>query len=535
MRRNNVKPKGLMSVILTVVMMLTFSIQADISFAATDSVRIWDYETKEHRININIVAGKTTDSIYGYKVDGITEKSHAWSVENADICKVNVNGSRISITGLREGIAKLKLSIKANDGKTYSDYAYVSVYTAISTASGKTAKATVASRSARSGTDKKNERAMLPKGTELSIYGKCGNYYRATVNYNFADGLASDRAYILASDVGIPITKITLNKTNINLKEGEEDQLKAIVHPNITTEREKISYTSSNKNTAVIYKDGAIHAKNAGKTIITAKSGNVSTMCAVIVSVADESKKATSKKIKGRISEKYRYCFLNNSAAFGKKYKLDKKLRKLLAKKLVATGYFKNVKVARNEIDDILKKEWSGSCYGMTITTALNKKKQINVRVYTKSKGKGYEINRVKTPKKNERTRNIINYYHAAQRGYNKDETYYSTSDKRKLKSILKAAKKGYVQSFGFRMKYKSTGKEVGGHRILTFNYSKKKSKKNWYAIEAYDCSKPKGNSYVYIHKNFSKIEVRGWSPKYEIYKVRTTTNFGKYAKIKIK
>ena len=86
-----------------------------------------------------------------------------------------------------------------------------------------------------------------------------------------------------------------------------------------------------------------------------------------------------------------------------------------------------------------------GACYGMAITIALNKKKQINVRKYTKSNGDGYQLNKVEIPLKNKKVGDIINYYYPSQVGMSQDEPYYTYNNKEGLKNLVKNAKNGML------------------------------------------------------------------------------------------
>lgn len=204
---------------LIVVMLLFTSINKTESVkAAADPVRIWDYKNDENKLNTSIVVGNSTDTIFGYKLNDITEKNHTWSVDDNAICRINGSGNKISLTGLKEGTTKLRIKVLATDGKTYDDFTNVSIYTPLSTANGTTRKSTMVTRAANSLTDNKNERGYIPAGTELNVYGQCGNYYRASINYTFNDGLNSNIGYVLKSDVNIPVTEITLNETSKKIK-----------------------------------------------------------------------------------------------------------------------------------------------------------------------------------------------------------------------------------------------------------------------------------------------------------------------------
>lgn len=254
------------------------------SSAAADPVRIYDFEADEGRMNASVVYGTTTNAVIGYKLNGITEKSHTWSVDDGTICRINIGSNgKISLTGLKEGLTRVRLSVKATDGKTYKDYTLVSVYTSLQTAKGTITQKTLASRSAHSGTENDNERAYIPKGTAVSIYGKCGNYYRATVTYNFTDGLETTSAYILAKDINVPVTGITLDKASAELKKGERLRLNASVIPIVATDK-TMSWKSSDPEVVSVNQNGILSGKKDGEAVIEAWTGGKTASCKVNVS-----------------------------------------------------------------------------------------------------------------------------------------------------------------------------------------------------------------------------------------------------------
>ncbi len=81
--------------------------------------------------------------------------------------------------------------------------------------------------------------------------------------------------------VVIPVTSISLNKTELALAMGQSETLIATIKPDDATER-KITWTSSNKGVAMV-EDGIVIALSVGNTTITASAGNQSASCSVVV------------------------------------------------------------------------------------------------------------------------------------------------------------------------------------------------------------------------------------------------------------
>ena len=91
------------------------------------------------------------------------------------------------------------------------------------------------------------------------------------------------RLYIKIKDVEIPVERITLNQTSIELTEGDETTLSAIITPETATNK-NIIWSSSNEEVATI-ENGKVTAKKEGTATITVttEDGNKTATCKVIV------------------------------------------------------------------------------------------------------------------------------------------------------------------------------------------------------------------------------------------------------------
>ena len=79
------------------------------------------------------------------------------------------------------------------------------------------------------------------------------------------------KAILPLDDVGV--TSVTLNKTQVTMKVGEEIELEATVMPADATDKE-VSWYSSNMHVAIVDIDGIVTAMSPGKTVITATSAD---------------------------------------------------------------------------------------------------------------------------------------------------------------------------------------------------------------------------------------------------------------------
>lgn len=95
-----------------------------------------------------------------------------------------------------------------------------------------------------------------------------------------ADNTKKATCALTVMKISIPVTGITLNKTNLSLTEGAKESLIATVAP-ANADIKSVTWTSSATDVATVSETGEITAVKAGTAVIT------------VTSVADNSKKAT--------------------------------------------------------------------------------------------------------------------------------------------------------------------------------------------------------------------------------------------------
>ncbi len=94
----------------------------------------------------------------------------------------------------------------------------------------------------------------------------------------------------------IPITSVTLNKTNLSMVKGKTEKLVATINPSNPTSDTTLEWTSSNTKVATVDKSGNIKAIGAGTATITVKTSNGKT-ATVKVTVTNPNVPITSVKI----------------------------------------------------------------------------------------------------------------------------------------------------------------------------------------------------------------------------------------------
>lgn len=326
------------------------------------------------------------------------------------------------------------------------------------------------------------------------------------------------------------VSYIKLNTTIATLYKGRKSYLRATVYPS-TASNKAYTWKSSNTKIVAVNSKGQIYARYYGEAYITAtsKDGNKRASARIIV---PRLQKGTS------LTNNYIYNFDNSSYAFlksGQKrnYSMYTKDKNNLINKIYSRH--KNEET-REEIkyfvNDTINSKWGGSCFGMSMTTALNMTGQVNIKSYTKSKGKGRQLSKVKYPKNSGRVKSTINFYQVMTPYYFDDYrnfyNYNNTKDRvAGLKSIVTTAKRNQLQSFDFYSK-------SSGHAILIKNYNKvvKIKRKNYYRLNTYDSNYPKKKTYVYIRTDYKVMIVQYYNWKLNSFDVLSNFKEYDYAKI---
>ena len=92
---------------------------------------------------------------------------------------------------------------------------------------------------------------------------------------------AGDQSATCAVTVTVPVTSVTLDKTSLELVEGDEVTLTATVKPEDATDK-TVTWTTSNEAVATIA-NGKVVAVKEGEATITAKAGDQSATCKVTI------------------------------------------------------------------------------------------------------------------------------------------------------------------------------------------------------------------------------------------------------------
>ena len=367
------------------------------------------------------------------------------------------------------------------------------------------------------------------------VIWKSSNTKVATVSNNgVVEGIKPGNITITATKSGINaickvnVQDIKINKSEIFIIEGKKEKIKACFLPKNKKIDKKLKWKIKNTKIAIIDKNNNIKAKKSGSTKLTISYGRIKKTVKITVRMKPLYISSNT------IDKDSIYPFYNEALAFFPsdwfyydnskltikknkkkrfKYYLRTKEKERLIKYMLDTKY-KGCKYIPKEsiikeIEEQINATWSGACEGMVVSVALNAGKKINIRKYTKSKGKGYKLNKVKYPKNSSAIKSIIHYYQLSQNNVITNEIT-SKNIKKESKKILKVAKLNRVQAVQIHF-----DKNKAGHRILALKYVK--FKKGYHYISTYDPNYPKKDTYIKISKNLKKFKVSNYNSIFEM------------------
>ena len=130
--------------------------------------------------------------------------------------------------------------------------------------------------------DKKGKITAKKKGTAV-ITAKVGKKrYKCRVTVKVKAAAKKPTNINPVKKPSISVKCISLDKTEINLKIGEQQKLRVSILPENTTINQKIKWTTSNENIASV-NDGMITALDEGTVIITAQIDKCKAECKVVI------------------------------------------------------------------------------------------------------------------------------------------------------------------------------------------------------------------------------------------------------------
>ena len=225
------------------------------------------------QLNASISPTDTTDS-----------KAISWTSSDSKVASVSPDGTVTAVEG-----GKATITAASSNGKTASCAVTVSVPIV-------SVKLDMTDIALEKGESRVLTATVMPSDTTDSIswtssdssvvsvdsYGKITAAEPGTATITASAGNVSASCRI---SVGISISRIVLDKTNITLIKGSRQNLKATIEPEDTTESKTVTWSSSDPSVATVDSNGKITAVEGGTAIITAQAGRATAQCKVTVIV----------------------------------------------------------------------------------------------------------------------------------------------------------------------------------------------------------------------------------------------------------
>ena len=221
------------------------------------------------------------------KPDDATDKTVTWTTSDASIATVDANGK---VTAIKEGTATVtaKAGEKSATCKVTVDKNVIAVTSVtlnkteltLTEGESETLTATVKPDDA---TDKTVTWSSSDTAVATVDNGKVTAIKEGTAIITAKAGDKSTSCTVTVNKKVIAVTSVTLNKTELTLKEGETESLTATVKPDDATDK-TVTWSTSDASIATVDTNGKVTAVKEGSTTITAKAGEIKASCTVTVS-----------------------------------------------------------------------------------------------------------------------------------------------------------------------------------------------------------------------------------------------------------
>ena len=233
-----------------------------------------------------------------YSLGNVLNSSNiVWHSSNDKIAKVDSNGK---ITGITEGTTIITASING-----YSSTCIVNVSSSYVAVNG--ISLNKSNLNILVGTEETLTKTITPSNaTNKDVMWSSSDLSVATIDQNgkvtakkvgtaiitvSASGYSSTCVVNVVNNV--VLKGISLNKSNLTIKEESSETLSIIYNPNNATNK-KITWKSSNTNVAIVNSNGKVTGKKAGNATITAISNDGGYVASCKVTVESISKNVTS-------------------------------------------------------------------------------------------------------------------------------------------------------------------------------------------------------------------------------------------------
>lgn len=237
--------------------------------------------------SLELTEGETATLTATVKPDNATNKTVTWSSSNASIATVDQNGK---VTAVAEGTATI--TAKAGEKTATCTVAVKKNVVAVESitldkSSLELTEGETATLVATVKPDNATNKTVTWSSSNASVASVDANGTVTAVAEGSAtiSAKAGDKTAICTVTVKknvVAVESITLDKSSLELTEGETATLTASVKPDNATNK-TVTWSSSNQSVATVDQNGTVTAVAEGNTTITAKAGDKSATCTVTV------------------------------------------------------------------------------------------------------------------------------------------------------------------------------------------------------------------------------------------------------------
>ena len=282
-----VDPTGKVTAIKAGTTVITATAKDDSGISASCTVQVTVPTVKVTGITLNkttasVVKGKTVALTATVTPDTATDKTIKWTTSNKNVATVSTDGV---VTAVAAGTATITAT--AADDSGVKATCKITVTNPVIKVTKVTLNKTTASV-VKGKTLTLTATVTPTNATNKNVTWKSSNTKIATVDGNGkvtavaagtatitctakADKSKSATCKITVTNPAVKVTKLSMNKTSVDLLKGKTVQLKVTVTPSNATNK-AVTWTSSNKKIATVTSNGLVKAVGTGTVTITAKA-----------------------------------------------------------------------------------------------------------------------------------------------------------------------------------------------------------------------------------------------------------------------
>ena len=259
----------------------------------TDQVKTGVTGVSLNKTELALEVGETGTLEAKVEPNDASNKGVTWSSSNNEIATVN-NGV---VTAVKEGTATITVTT-AEGGKTATCKVIVNAPqtkpvtnvtlepNTLTLEVGKSETLTAKVEPSDATNQKVTWESNATNVATVDNSGKVTAVSEGTATITAKAGEQTATCTVTVTKADVAVESVTLDKTSLDLKTGDNATLTATVSPDNATDR-TVTWESNATNIATVDNNGAVTAKAAGTATITAKAGEQTATCKITVTKAD--------------------------------------------------------------------------------------------------------------------------------------------------------------------------------------------------------------------------------------------------------